>query len=297
MKTTHLILVLFALLILGGGAYWLTQTDSSTVVENELNPTDTMPVEPDGGIGDGAEPLEEPDDQAEDDAPYSNTVEIGNSVEGRPIVAHTFGTGNDHVVFMSGLHGGDAPNTSALGAELIEYFTANESAVPESLQVTVIPTLNPDGLAGDSRFNANGVDLNRNFGCEWAATSMWRDQEVSGGSAPYSEPEAAAVRNYLEEINAVGAVVWFAAEGKVYPSACEGVPSEESVTLAATFANAADYPVDAEFDAYQINGDITNWLADEGVPAISVLLTDRENTELARNLAGVDAVLQALAAE
>lgn len=294
MKTTHLILALVILLILGGGAYWLTQNGTTTEVVREA--VDTMPVEPDNGIGDGAEPLDEllVEEDVEDTLTFASETTIGSSVNGAEIAAHHFGNGTNEVVLITGVHGADSANTVTLGGELIDYLTKNEDVVPENMRVTVIPTVNPDGLENNSRFNTNDVDLNRNFGCDWAATSQWRDQEVSGGTAAYSEPEAAAVRDYIEEVNVVGAVVWFAAEGKVYPSACEGNPSTESLNLAGAFADASGYGVEKEFNAYQINGDMTNWLADEGIPAISVLLTDRENTEWEKNEKGVRAVLELL---
>ena len=77
----------------------------------------------------------------------------------------------------------------------------------------------------------------------------------------------------------------------MYPSACDGTPSKDSVELAATFAAAAKYPAEAEFDAYAITGDAVNWMAGEGISAISVLLTDHQNTEWNKNLDGVMAVL------
>jgi len=301
MKTSQLILALLVLFVLGAGAYWLSQSADEHHDGDDHDHggemLETMPVEGDGGIGDGAESLDEllMEESDEDLMAYASKMVLGTSVNGTDITAHHFGTGMNEVLFIGGVHGADAANTASLGNELIDYFTNNEGAVPENMRVTVIPTMNPDGLASGSRFNENGVDLNRNFACDWAATSQWRDQEVSGGTAAFSEPEAAALRDYVAEVNVVGAVVWFAAEGKVYPSACEGAPSTASVELAATFAQAAGYAAGAEFDAYQINGDMTNWLASQGVPAISVLLTDRNNTELSQNLSGVEAVLAALA--
>ncbi|MCA9912571.1 MAG: hypothetical protein KC496_04465, partial [Anaerolineae bacterium] len=157
---------------------------------------------------------------------------------------------------------------------------------------------NPDGATKSGaagRFNANNVDLNRNFDCDWSATGVWQNREVSGGTAPFSEPEAAALRDYVNTYDPAAAVVWFGAEGKVYPSACEGTPSKASVTLAATFASAAGYPAEAEFDAYAITGDMVNWMAKQGIPAISVLLTTHEGSEFEKNLAGVQAILNAYA--
>jgi hypothetical protein len=60
--------------------------------------------------------------------------------------------------------------------------------------------------------------------------------------------------------------------------------------LASVFGEAAGYEVESEFDAYAITGDMVNWLAKENIPAISVLLTDHQNTEWVRNKAGVEAI-------
>lgn len=284
------ILGVVVLLLILAGAWWFTSMSSDETVMDDTQ-MEVLPAEPDGGIGDGAEPLETPDDVME----RGPETIIGTSVKGSDITAYHFGTGEKEILLVGNLHGGDAPNTAKLAEELVTYFTDTPNAVPDGLTVTIIPSLNPDGLANNSRFNENKVDLNRNFACDWAATSMWRDQEVSGGSAAFSEPEAKAVRDYINDHAIAAAIVWFAAEGKVYPSACETAPSKESVTLAATFATAAGYPSAAEFDAYQINGDMVNWFAKMNIPAISVLLTDRTGTELNKNKAGVDAVLKVYA--
>jgi predicted deacylase len=295
MNTKHILFTVIALLLIGAGAYLFFNNDSSV---ETTNPSETMPVEADGGIGDGAQPLDEliGEGNVENTLTFSSETVIGSSVNGTDITAYHFGNGMNEVVLIGGVHGSYAPNTSELLEEFLTYF-GDESTVPANTRVTVIPTVNPDGLAAGGttgRFNSNDVDLNRNFGCDWAATSKWRDQDVSGGATPYSEPEAASIRDYVSEINAVGAIVWFAAEGKVYPSACEKTPSNASVALAATFASAAGYGVEAEFDAYTINGDMVNWMASEGIPAISVLLTDRSGIEWDKNEAGVKAALELL---
>jgi predicted deacylase len=284
----NIILGIVALLIIGGGIYLLmNQTPDTVVIVDEDE--EMMPVEPDGGIGDGAEPLNEV--IAQERGPESS---IGTSVDGDDITAFHFGTGAKEVLFVGGVHGSDAPSTAAVAQELVAYLSDNPSVVPADVTVTVIPNLNPDGsaLSGTAgRFNANTVDLNRNFDCEWSSTAVWKNQEVSGGSKPFSEPEAQALKNYVDTFNPAAAVVWFAAEGKVYPSACAGTPSNASVELAATFANAAGYPVEAEFDAYAITGDMVNWMAKQNIPAISVLLTSRESTDWTKNKAGIEAVL------
>lgn len=220
---------------------------------------------------------------------------IGRSVQGKDIVAYHFGQGERELLLIGNTHGSDAANTAALADEFVTYFKANPAAIPADLTVTIIPRLNPDGLANQSRFNQNQVDLNRNFDCDWAAKSQWRNQEVSGGSAAFSEPEAAALRDYVNDHTIDAAVAWFAAEGKVYPSACDSEPSSQSIALSNLFATASMYPSGEQFNAYPINGDMVNWLAKEDIPAISVLLSDRTNTEWDKNLKGVEAILKQLA--
>ena len=289
MNAKNIVIVVLLLALAGAVGYLLINSGSSTeVMVEDTEDVEVLPVEPDGGIGDGAEPLPEPESATKREA---ETV-IGTSVGGSPITAYHFGEGDTEVLLVGGVHGSYSPNTSALADEFITYF--EEATIPESITVTVIPNLNPDGTTTGGtagRFNANEVDLNRNFDCEWSETGVWQNRAVSGGSAPFSEPEAVALRDYVETYEPTAAIVWFSAEGKVYPSACGDAPDQRSITLAATFATAAGYPSEAEFDAYAITGDMVNWMAAQDISAISVLLSDHKTTEWEKNKAGIEAVL------
>ncbi len=311
-----ILIVLGVLIVLGGGAFVLIKSTSSTykapekevVTQAEEQPKE---VEPNGGIGDGAKPLNER--IAEDTGPVEK---IGTSVQGRAIDAYHFGTGDKEVLFVGGLHGGYSYNTSLLAYELISYLENNPNAVPDGVKVTVIPTVNPDGLyeitgkegvfiksdvSGSdtarvaARFNANEVDLNRNFNCLWEETGTWQNKSVSGGSKPFSEPESAAVRDYIESNTPSAVVVYYAAAGGVYASNCKGGVLPETLQLTNTYAQASGYPANEEFDFYEITGDMVNWLAAEKIPAISVLLTNREDTEWSKNKKGIEAVLKYVA--
>lgn len=295
MNAKNIVIAVLALVLIGAVSYLVLNSGSDTVVVGEDSPStnDVTPVEPDGGIGDGAEPL----DQVMAEERGSESV-LGTSVNGTDIIAYHFGSGEKEILLVGGVHGGYSPNTASLASEFVNYFKENENTIPKNLMVTVIPNLNPDGAAKSGnagRFNTNDVDLNRNFDCDWSAKAVWRNQEVSGGTEAFSEPEAIALRDYVEKYDPSAAVVWFSAEGKVYPSACATTPSKASVELAATFATAAKYPAEAEFNAYNLTGDMVNWMAKQGIPAISVLLSDYQNTEWTQNLAGVKAVLNAYA--
>jgi len=309
-----ILIVLGVLIVVGGGAFLVIKGTSSTYKADEkaaeVVVEEPIEVEPDGGIGDGAGPL--PEDE-EEQGPVSI---IGKSVEGRDVTAYHFGTGDKEVLFVGGLHGGYTPNTSLLAFELVDYLESNPSAVPDDVRVTVIPVVNADGLyditgkeglfskndvTGDdaqriaARFNANEVDLNRNFNCLWEEEGTWQSKSVSGGSKPFSEPEAKAISTYIEGNTPTAVVVYYAAAGGVYASNCKNGMMPETLELTNVYADASDYSANEEFDFYEITGDMVNWLASKKIPAISVLLTDRENTEWSKNLKGIEAVLNHVA--
>ncbi len=242
-------------------------------------------------------------------------VVIGKSVEGRNIIAYNYNYSGDkdaQVLFVGGIHGGYEWNTVLVAYQLMDYLKANPAVIPSNVKVTVIPALNPDGLnkvvgkegrftAADlpraearvaGRFNANEVDLNRNFDCDWQATGKWQNKTVSGGHVPFSEPESRAFRDYVETHNLSAVVAWYSAAGGVFASNCHNGILPETSNLTTLYARASGYSAYESFDFYAVTGDMVNWLAKEGIPAISVLLTNHEDTEWTKNRAGIEALLK-----
>jgi len=226
-----------------------------------------------------------------------NKVEtiLGKSVEGKDIVAYHFGTGEKEILFVGGIHGGYEWNTTLLAYELTDYLKANPNTIPTSVKVTVIPVLasvpNTESATVPGRFNANNVDLNRNFDCDWQTTATWQNKAVSGGNAVFSEPESLAVKNYIEAKNPKAVIVYYSAAGGVFSSNCHNGVLPETNSLTNTYAKASGYPAYEEFNFYEITGDMVNWLAKKNIPSISVLLTNHKDTEWTKNLAGVKAIL------
>lgn len=238
---------------------------------------------------------------------------IGKSVQQRDITAYHFGTGPKKLLFVGGIHGGYEWNTVLVAYQLVDYLKANPSAIPANVTVTVIPVLNPDGLykvvgkegrftAADvpnsqatlvsGRFNANNVDLNRNFDCDWQPSGMWQNTAVDGGSSVFSEPEAQAIKDFITSYAPAAVVGWYSSAGGVYSSDCHAGILAETKALTNLYAKASGYPAHASFDNYAITGDMENWLAKTKVPAISVLLTTHQDTEWDKNLAGIQALLK-----
>lgn len=241
---------------------------------------------------------------------------IGKSVEGRDIQAFNFGTGDERVLFIGGIHGGYSYNTSLLSYELIDYLKENPSAVPSNVKVTIIPVLNPDGLYKvtgkvgrfaladvassnatqvSGRYNANKVDLSRNFDCNWEPTGKWQTTTVSGGTKAFSEPESDSIRAYFATHDVSASVVFYSAAGGVYSSNCGGEISADTKAITDLYAKASGYKAYSSFDSYETSGDLVNWLAKNNIPAISVLLTNHKDTDWTKNKKGIDALLQKFA--
>ena len=229
----------------------------------------------------------------------STKIVIGASVEARPIEAYTFGTGETDLLFVGGIHGGYEANTVRLAEAMIEEFQLDSSMIPESITIHIIPNLNPDGYAlpttasaPDRRFNANAIDLNRNFDCRWQPESTWRSAVVSAGTSPFSEPEAIALRDYVQTVNPNAAVFWHSVGNAVFTSECGNGVLGATELLMRTYASAANYEVAGLWTAYQVTGDAEGWLASIGIPAVTVELENRESIEWDRNWAGMVATLE-----
>lgn len=237
---------------------------------------------------------------------------IGKSVEGRDIEAYTYGKGDTHLLFVGGMHGGYEWNSVLLAYKFKDYLDENIATIPSKLSVTVIPSLNVDGVykiigkvgrftledvpdttsaaQAPGRFNANGVDLNRNFDCKWKPESTWQNKVVSAGTKAFSEPEAAAIRDFVLKYNPAAVIFWHSQANAVYASECTKGVLPKTLDVMNTYAKAAGYPAVKSFDAYEISGDAEGWLASINIPAITVELKTHETIEWDKNLAGIKAL-------
>ncbi|HLY85278.1 MAG TPA: DUF2817 domain-containing protein [Gaiellaceae bacterium] len=105
---------------------------------------------------------------------------LGRSLEGRAIVAYQVGDldSRRRELVVGCIHGNEAAGV-AIARRL-------ERASPRGLDLWIIPTLNPDGMAAGTRGNAHGVDLNRNFPWHWRRLGG----VFYSGPRPLSEPES-----------------------------------------------------------------------------------------------------------
>jgi protein MpaA len=119
------------------------------------------------------------------------TKRLGTSVRGRPIYAYRVGDPDAKVtaVAMSTFHGNEPATRQILRS-------IRDGRKVHGIDLWLIPTINPDGLARHTRKNARGVDLNRNFPWRWADL----DGNYESGRAPASEPETRALMRFFKAV-------------------------------------------------------------------------------------------------
>jgi protein MpaA len=127
-------------------------------------------------------------------------VAIGRSARGRQIVAHVIGpdSASRKILVVGCIHGNECAGlaiTTALARQ----------RVPDDVQLWIVPEMNPDGAAANTRRNAHGVDLNRNFPYGWRPSS---DPIYDSGPRPLSEPESRAAAALIRRIHPA-ATIWY----------------------------------------------------------------------------------------
>lgn len=187
-------------------------------------------------------------------------------------MAYTFGTSGPVTMYVGAIHGNE-PSSSGLMKAWIDDLEAN-SSLYGGKRVVVVPTINPDGVAANSRTNARDVNLNRNFPTDgWTKDINDTDGRHAGGggSEPLSEPEAKALANLttslrprlLLSFHAVGSLV-------------VGDPGGYSARYAASYAAQVGYRdatgQSGTFD-YDITGAYEDWTySKQGIPSMVIEL-------------------------
>jgi hypothetical protein len=184
--------------------------------------------------------------------------DLGHSVQDRviwglKITDNPDAEENEPEVRICGLHHGNEYMSAELPLNLalllVENYSSNPSITElvDNREIWIIPMVNPDGREAGTRYNAHGVDLNRNYGY------------MPESSTPYSEPETQIMRNNALLNNYVlslsfhtsGDIVNYIWNHKTQP-----VPDNAAVVyLSNQYGSHNGYWVVEGYDWYQTLGD------------------------------------------
>ena len=215
-------------------------------------------------------------------------ITYGHSVQGKPLQVYRIGNGPVVRALVGGIHGGYEENTTRLVNEFLSYLTAMPDMLLPQITLYMFPLANPDGAAAGTdrvlgRLNANGVDLNRNWDYLWQSVATHGTQPVSAGTAPFSEPETATLRDFILNHNIQAVIFYHSAMSEVYPGA--GKNTSKTVELALLMAEHTGYRYAPEGIPGQITtGDAINWLTMQGITAVEVELSTHTELDWEQNL-------------
>ncbi len=191
----------------------------------------------------------------------ASRVDIGQSIEGRPIPAlllrspasTTPRCGSDRpAILINGCQHAREWVSVMVPLFIANHLTTNYGSDPaitnllDNLDVYIVPIVNPDGYthswSGERLWRKNrrpnlngsfGVDNNRNWGYEWggAGASTNPGDETYRGTAPFSEPETRAMRDFFLAHPNIRATIDFHAYSQLIlsPWAYSLIPTPDAV--------------------------------------------------------------------
>lgn len=155
----------------------------------------------------------------------------------------------------------DGPNASPIRVLVVGVIHGNETAgrpivkrlrhhPPTQLKLWTVSQLNPDGDAANTRQNAHGVDLNRNFPADWQREGSPGSTYYSGPS-PASEPETRSAMKLIKRVRP-DVTVWYHQQMNIVVSAS----GADKQRVLHRYAGVANMRID---DVPGIHGNVTRW--------------------------------------
>ena len=189
---------------------------------------------------------------------------LGYSVQGRIILGAKISDNpneeeNEPEFRIIGCHHGNEYMSVEMPLLMLHYLTDNYGSIPQvthlvnDLETWIIPMMNPDGRTYGTRVNANGVDLNRDYGY------MWK------GLTPdiFSQTETKVIREHGMKNNfsislsfhTSGDIVNYVWNYKDFPVA----DSAFIVDISEEYGSYNGYWVVEGYNWYVTNGDCNDW--------------------------------------
>lgn len=233
----------------------------------------------------------------------------GNSEDKRPIYSITIGTGEKTLLCTAGVHGRESINPTVLvnmTKNYCEAYTKDlQSLYREILsqyRIQFLPLLNPDGYEialhgfdviqnkknkkriltryssisfSEWKYNARGVDLNRNFSCQSYRKQQKYDQ-------PFSEAESRILMQIFRREDSIG-YIDFHSRGKEifwYRAALNKAYNERQQKIAKALGEVCPYrigtPEDEMLDNYSGGNTVQYFSEQYALPAITIETVSEE---------------------
>ena len=227
-------------------------------------------------------------------------VELGRSLEGRPITAAVVGSGAAEydVLIQAGIHGRENLSSLLAAAQAERLLRCG---VPEGVRFHIVAMVNPDGVeisrtaalgaaqraiyesdlaaghtelgeaeyAAQWKANAAGVDLNRNFDAGWDALDgrAAPSSELYPGAAPEDQPESRALAAYTRSLAPDATISLHTAGSVIYAE--YGDPAGRSNALAGAIAALSGYTLTGSGGLD--SGGYKDWALEAlGIPSVTV---------------------------
>ena len=194
---------------------------------------------------------------------------IGYSVEGRPILVMKISDNPDkqepepEVRIVGTHHGNEWISTEIpilLTKWLLDNYGVNDTAtyLVNNREIYIMPIFNPDGHVDQTRYNANGIDLNRNYGYMWNG--------AGGDTEPYGQPETQAMYEFSQKHNFLLSLS-FHSYGEVVNYIWNYTPVRTAddrynnliYQYSEDYASYNNYWVTEGYDWYQTRGDLNDY--------------------------------------
>lgn len=220
---------------------------------------------------------------------------IGYSVAGRAITAYYFGKGTKKILLVGTLHGSES-NTGTMLSSWINYLRANQISIGEDRTFIIVPYANPDGRLSRTRFNSHNVDLNRNFGTpDWQALTYWQNRSYpkGGGSGPFSEPEARALRDLILSENPSRTITYHSAANLILGDGIAQSFGDWYSAKTGYKRGGSDEENESGVSAlgYIITGTLEEWATLRGHVTLVVEFISAGSSEYSRNLPALKGLL------
>jgi len=222
---------------------------------------------------------------------------VGRSLDGRDIFLLKIGKGTRNIMLTGGVHGRESVNPMVMLC-MAEYYCEEFREYLEQVAIYMIPLLNPDGycvaLQGFDcikkekyriamqakgiphflwKYNARGIDINRNFPCK-----SWRKKTVK--DVPGSEPETRVLMQLFQSVSSIGYIDYHSRGKQIYYYRNNMLPeyNKEQYHIASLLHTLTDYemmPERKEIEENDSGGNTVHYYSETfSMPAITIETVD-----------------------